>query len=345
MSKNKDPLVSVIIPCYNVATYIERCLLSILGQTYSNIEILAVDDGSPDDTPAILDRLAKKYSQLKVIHQPNAGVSAARNTGLRQATGDYVMFVDGDDFLAPDAVAYFMNLVRQTGGEFCLSTNCYTKRGEKQTLRHSIQTISSADAVALLLSPRIIVGSWNKIYKRDLLIAHNCQFPTDLFYGEGLYFINTVAQLTKYVGVGNRKVYYYRRNNEGSATTCFNIKKIHNGTEAINRIEMELRVHTPQIDTMLRLHRSMFYLGAAVRLQTARQVAKYRTEYQKYVSFVRQNYFKLVFKKEVSLYRKCMLLGGCISPWILAQLDPIRRKRIAKASVVSLQTTSGAPHV
>ncbi len=330
---NNCSKVSVIVPCYNVATYVEQCLLSIVRQTYPSIEILAIDDGSPDDTPAILDRLTRQYPQVKVIRQQNAGVSAARNTGLKHATGEYVMFVDGDDFLAPDAVEYFMDLVRQSGAEFCLSLDCYTKQSESQAPRQTVYTLTSADAVALLLSPRIIVGCWNKMYKRSLLIDNNCQFATDLFYGEGLYFINTVAQLTNCVAVGNRKVYYYRRNNEESATTRFNIKKIHNGIKSINRIEAELRIHTPQIDTMLRLHRCMFYLGAAVRLQTARQVATYRTEYQKYISFVRQNYLKLVFKKGVSLYRKCLLLCGCISPWGLSKLDILRRKYIEKRSV------------
>lgn len=333
MSQNNTPLVSVIVPCYNVDTYVEQCLLSIINQTYSNIEILAVDDGSPDETPAILDRLAAKYPPLKVIHQKNAGVSTARNTGLQQATGEYVMFVDGDDFLAPDAVAYFMDLVRQTGAEFCLSTDCYTKQAETPTLHPTVRTLSPADAVALLLSPRVIVGCWNKIYKRSFLIQHHCKFATDLFYGEGLYFITDVSQLATSIGVGNRKVYFYRRNNEVSATTRFNIEKIYNGITSINRIEADLRVHTPQITTMLTLHRSMFYLGAAVRLQTAGQVGKYRTEYKKYLSFVRQNYLKLVFKKEVSLYRKGLLLGGCISPWLLSKLDAIRRKRIVKRSV------------
>ena len=336
MSKNNTPLVSVIVPCYNVATYIEQCLLSIFGQTYPNIEILAVDDGSPDNTPAILDQLARKHSQLKVIHQSNAGVSAARNTGLQHATGKYVMFVDGDDFLASDAVSYVMELVRQTEAEFCLSTDCYTKKHERQITHQTVSALTSTEAVVLLLSPRVIVGCWNKIYKRSLLIQHNCHFATDLFYGEGLNFINTVAQLANCVGVGNRKVYYYRRNNETSATTHFNIEKMRNGIAAIDKIEKNLHIRTPKIDTMLRLHRCNFYLGAAVRLQTAGQVSQYQAEYQRYMSFVRKNCLKLIFKKEVSLYRKCLLLCGCISPWLLAKLDVIRRKRIARCSVISM---------
>lgn len=331
--QTKAEKVSIIIPCYNVAAYVEQCILSVVQQSYSNIEILAIDDGSPEETPAILDKLAQEYPQLKVIHQTNAGVSAARNTGLERATGDYVIFVDGDDFLAPDAVAYFMQLVHQTGAEFCLSINCYTKQEEKQILLPTIQILSSTEAVALLLSPRVIVGCWNKIYKRSLLEQHQCRFLTDLFYGEGLNFINTVAQLTNRIAVGNRKVYYYRRNNETSATTCFNIKQFQNNLTSITRIEKNLKQNTPQIRTMFILHRSMFCMGTAVRLRAAKLHQTYATQYKECVSFVRRNYFNLVFKKEVSPYCKCLLLGGGISPWLLAKLDVIRRKRIAKRSV------------
>lgn len=325
--------VSIIIPCYNVSTYVEQCLLSIVKQTYPKLEILAIDDGSPDNTPVILDKMAKQYPQLRVIHQKNAGVSAARNTGLQQATGDYVMFVDGDDFLAPDAVDYFVDLVKQTGAEFCLSTDCYTRKHESQTNQQTIHILSSAEAVALLLSPRVIVGCWNKIYKRSFLTTHNCQFSTDLFYGEGLNFITTVAQLSDRVGVGNRKVYYYRRNNEYSATTCFNIKQFQNNLSSIARIESNLTQYTPTIDTMLVLHRSMFCMSTAVRIRAKGLTKMYAQQYNESLSYVRHNYLKLVFKKEVSLYRKCLLLGGCISPWLLAKLDVIRRKHIVKRSV------------
>lgn len=326
-------LVSIIIPCYNVAAYVEQCILSIVHQTYPNIEVLAIDDGSPDNTSAILDKLAQEYPQVKVIHQQNAGVSAARNTGIAQATGDYIMFVDGDDFLAPDAVAYFVDLVCQTNAPFALSMDCFQKHGEAQTKPLISKTVSCADAVALLLSPRVVVGCWNKIYKRELLIKHNCYFATDLFYGGGLNFIITVAQLAGQVGVGNRKVYYYRRNNVASATSQFDIRKIYNGIVSLDRIEKNLWVHTPQITTMLLLHRSMFYLAAAVRIITAGQLKIYAQKYKEYISYVRRNYSKLLFNREVSLYRKCLLGAGCVSPWLLSKLDIIRRKRIVANSI------------
>lgn len=325
--------ISVIIPAYKVEKYIEICILSVLNQTYKNLEVIAVDDGSPDNTPAVLDKLSAQYPQLKVIHKANGGVSQARNTGLAAATGDYVVFVDGDDYLAHDYMEYMLGLAKKTGAEFCLSLYSYTKQNEPQTAKETETIISPAQAVALLLSPKVIVGCWNKIFKRSMLEKHNCRFAEDLFYGEGLNFITNAAQVANCVGVGNRKVYYYRKNNDVSATTSFNIEKIYNGEKSIDRIDKNLKIRTPAIETMLILHRSMFFIGAAVRIKAANMTEQYKDYYKKCMAYVRGNYLKLAFKKNVSLYRKLLLLCGCISPWLLAKLDVIRRNRIYKKSV------------
>ena len=333
MTTLPPPLVSVIIPCYNVGKYIAQCLDSVLQQTYTHLEIWAINDESTDNTPSILDKYVQQYPPVHVIHKKNEGVSAARNTGLEKATGEYVMFVDGDDFLAPDCVAYFVNLAQTTGAEFCFSTDCFTKQNEPQTPNPSVRVLPAQEAAALLISPRVIVGCWNKMYKRSMLVKNNCKFATDLFYGEGLNFITEVAQTANKTAVSNRKVYFYRKNNAFSATTVFNIEKIYNGEKAIDRVEQNLRKHTLLIDTMLTLHRSIFFLGAAVRLEAAGEKQAYRAYYKKCMSYVRKNYFKLLFKSEVSLYRKTMLLAGCVSPWLLAKLDVLRRKRIEQQSV------------
>ena len=169
-------------------------------------------------------------------HTQNEGVSAARNRGIASSSGKYLVFVDGDDYLSSDFIEYMMSLVRETNAEFCFSTSCFTKKNEEQTKNDSIKILSPADATALLLSPRVIVGCWNKIYKKSLIDKYQLRFSTDLFYGEGLNFITSAAQNSLKVGVGNRKVYYYRRNNEMSATSKFNIEKFRNGEKAIEII-------------------------------------------------------------------------------------------------------------
>lgn len=103
--KNEDIKISVIIPVYNVEKYLRQCVDSIINQTYKNIEIILIDDGSTDSCPVICDEYAVKDDRIKVIHKKNAGVSAARNDGLKEITGDYVTYVDSDDWL--DLEAFF----------------------------------------------------------------------------------------------------------------------------------------------------------------------------------------------------------------------------------------------
>ena len=103
-SNGEYPVVSVIIPVYNSEKYTEKCIRSLLGQTYRNLELLIIDDGSTDQSGAILDRLAGEDTRIRLLHQKNAGVAAARNRGIDLATGTYLTFVDGDDYVIPDYV-------------------------------------------------------------------------------------------------------------------------------------------------------------------------------------------------------------------------------------------------
>ena len=99
-----NPLISVVVPIYNVEKYLERCVESLRSQTYENLEIILVDDGSPDGCPAICDAYVKKDARIQVIHQVNAGLSRARNAGIDIAGGEYIAFVDSDDYVAPDFI-------------------------------------------------------------------------------------------------------------------------------------------------------------------------------------------------------------------------------------------------
>ena len=326
-------LVSIIIPAYNVERYIEKCITSILEQTHTNIEVIVVDDGSTDKTGKLIDTISQHDKRVRVLHKENAGVSAARNSGIEMSTGEYVVFVDGDDYIAEDYVEYMLGLIKSTGSDFCLSKCCYTKSGERQTENECIEKLKPEAATALLLSPAVIVGCWNKIFKRSLIVDNNIWFSTTLFYGEGLTFIKTIAQIAKSVGVGNRKVYYYRRNNEASATTKFDINKLYNGEKALKNIGKKFIINSPKINTMLKLHMCLFYLGALVRMKANGVEKEYLKDYKRWKGYIRRNVWGLTFNRDVSIYRKLMLLGGCISPWIMMKLDNIRRSRISANSV------------
>ena len=113
--RNENPLITVIIPIYNIMDCLERCVNSVCAQTYRNLEILLVDDGSTDGTGALCDRLAEGDGRIRVFHKENGGSSSARNLGLQQARGEYVGFVDSDDFIEPDMYERLMEQVKAGG--------------------------------------------------------------------------------------------------------------------------------------------------------------------------------------------------------------------------------------
>lgn len=325
--------VSIIVPAYNVEKYIEKCIRSIQAQSYNNIEIIVVNDGSTDSTGSLLKSISEHDNRILVIDTNNSGVSAARNKGLNFCNGEYIVFVDGDDYLASDYVEYMLSLVYKTGADFCLSKNCFTKRNEKQETENKVEILNGIEATALLLSPRVIVGCWNKIFSRSFIEKNKLRFSTTLFYGEGLSFITTAAQLANCVGVGNRKVYYYRRNNETSATTKFDINKLVNGEKALETIKNSMILKDDRVDTMFNLHLALFCLGALTKIKINKKEKEHKKEYLHWEHTLRVYTKKILFKKDVSSYRKIMLLGGCISPWLLMKLDQIRRNKIAENSV------------
>lgn len=328
-----NSLVTLVIPLYKAESYIQSCLESIVRQTYPEIEVIVVDDGSPDRSAEIARGIGEKDSRIKVISQENHGVSSARNRGIEAAHGDYIAFVDADDYLAPDFVEYMINLIQKTSTNFCLSTNCFTQKNERQIKRDTTSVLSSSDAVALLLSPKVIVGCWNKLFNLSFLKKNNLRFSTDLYYGEGLRFITQAAKCAGSVGIGYRKVYYYRRNNENSATSAFNINKLFNGEKALDLIEADaLDKHRNAMDMYI-LHRCIFSLGAMTKTINHHCTKEYKDDYRRWNAYLRHNTPKLLLSPNVSLYRKALLAGGCVSPRLMAFLDNSRRRVISDKSV------------
>lgn len=181
---DEKPLISVIIACYNIAEYIGRCLDSVLAQTYENLEIIVVDDGSTDDSGAICDKYATDDSRIKVIHKENQGLGPARNSGMKIATGEYIAFVDGDDFIEPYMYECMMASIKNYNVQLAVcryrevcSDDVYKK--EKSPIEHDICIMSRDELLYYLIaeddSYKIQNAAWNKLYHRDLIA--NLSFP------------------------------------------------------------------------------------------------------------------------------------------------------------------------
>lgn len=177
-------LVSVIIPVYKVEAYLERCVDSVLAQTYENLEILLVDDGSPDGCPALCDKYAAADSRVRVIHQENMGLSGARNAGIDQAQGSYLSFIDSDDYVAPDFIESLYEACVSTGSQLSLCRWMYVhgeelpreeakKAGCKTTEdggEDGLRVYSRRELMEMLYDPdgAYFVVAWNKLYRREL---------------------------------------------------------------------------------------------------------------------------------------------------------------------------------
>lgn len=215
-----NDLVSIIVPIYKVEPYLRRCLDSIVNQTYTNLEIILVDDGSPDNCPQICDEYAKKDKRIVVIHQENKGLSCARNAGLGICKGEYVSFVDSDDFLSPQCIRTLYNGCKNNSADIAIG-NYQSFKNEKEILTHPLQNsfkaLSFEESMIMqsFQHPQFtqIVVAWNKIIKTSIAKQH--PFPPNKLcednYTTYKYFWNTKVVIT------NDILYFYQNRSNSIA--------------------------------------------------------------------------------------------------------------------------------
>ena len=172
-----NDLVSVIIPVYKVEQYLGRCVRSVAGQTYKNLEILLIDDGSPDRCGEMCDSFAANDPRIRVIHQKNGGLSSARNAGIDQSSGQWIFFVDSDDFIHSDCIRQLMEAAEMNGADIA---SCGFEKTEDDTIRGDIrfpatEVISRDEAMRRLILEDDTSFSWGKLFRRELF--PNIRFP------------------------------------------------------------------------------------------------------------------------------------------------------------------------
>ena len=208
--------VSIVIPVYNVEKYLERCLFSIVNQTYKEIEIILVNDGSKDNSGAICDQFVKKDSRAKVLHQENRGLSEARNTGLRNVTGDYVMFLDSDDWLEFDAIEFLLgqaisqNADMVVGGVF--RTSNVVEHPKNTPVSYLLTQEEYAKRYFKIESQTIEYYVWNKLYRRR--VVEGIEFPSG-FFAEDVPTMFRYILNSQTIVVTDKIVYNYFINTSG----------------------------------------------------------------------------------------------------------------------------------
>lgn len=194
----EEKTVSVIVPVYKVEKYLPKCIDSIINQTHKNLEIILVDDGSPDNCGIICDEYAEKDDRIKVIHKKNGGVSSAKNVGLSIATGDYITFVDGDDFLDEDIYEFLINNINEYNADISVCGKYkYYETGTEEKDDESITPVYlvSNQIEWFVNAGRNAAQTWNKLYKRELI--GNVRFDEDITMAEDWKFNYQVIKKSK----------------------------------------------------------------------------------------------------------------------------------------------------
>ena len=318
--------VSIIVPIYNVEKYLNKCIQTIIEQSYKNIEIILVDDGSPDNSGKICDEYALKDKRIKVIHQKNSGVSEARNAGIDIATGDYICFVDGDDYIMNDYVEYMLNLAEENNTDIALTTDMFSNFQSKQVKNDNIEVWTGKNTTVGILCYRIPIGVYCKIFKTSFLKNNNIRFLKELFIGEGFNFNTTAFQKAERVTIGHRRIYYYRRDNSTSATTKFSIEKWENGLYAIELIKKNFTINSEKIINSWkyanwRTHSDIYDIMTLASAQKT-----YPEMYKKCLRVIRKDAM-CSLKVPTSTKERTRAMIMMICPKIIPMLMILRRKR------------------
>lgn len=210
--------ISIIIPVYNIAPYIERCITSIINQEPSDLEaeIILVDDGSTDESGSICDKISEEHHNVSVIHQQNAGQSDARNNGLKKATGDYIWFVDGDDYIDAESLKNINSLIENIDSDIInIGYKQIYKDGSKNTHISEIGTQHEVVNGVIALSKLCAIPAWASIIKHNFLIENNLSFVKGIIHEDFEFGIKCYS-LAKSVSFLPYSIYYYCCDRVGS---------------------------------------------------------------------------------------------------------------------------------
>jgi glycosyltransferase involved in cell wall biosynthesis len=213
--ENMEDLISIIVPIYNVEQYLKRCVNSLINQTYKNIEIILVDDGSLDNCPKLCDEYAKKDSRIKVVHKQNGGLSDARNVGLRIATGDYIGFIDSDDWASTYMFEELISILKNQKSDIVECKVSWTSKEAENNNKSDVKEVNkfnSEEALKHLILDNILHQTvWNKLYSRAVI--GDIEFEVGKTNEDEYWTYQIFAKANSISYVKQEMYYYFQRNN------------------------------------------------------------------------------------------------------------------------------------
>ena len=312
--------ISVIVPVYNVEAYLDRCVESILQQTYAHFELILINDGSTDSSGQICDHLASQYENIKVYHIENAGVSNARNMGIQLATGSWVTFIDSDDFVTQDYLATLVSAVEGLNVGFAIAPLHHIKNGIVTDIpSHSGKTelwSTEETMKELLMTTRTSFFPVAKLFKRDLLADE--KFNTNYHLAEDALFLTELLLKTRCSCVFIDKPVYYYDHREGSATTSVN-RHVFDTIEVYQQIIAQVSQAFPNLKYELINRECWSYITVYDKI-----IFTSREEYQKEKAELRN--WIVQHRREIwkdayfTTFRKVAILSLVISPWLYKKI-------------------------
>ena len=312
--------ISVIVPVYNVEAYLERCVESILQQTYAHFELILINDGSTDSSGQICDHLASQYENIKVYHIENSGVSNARNMGIQLATASWVTFIDSDDFVTQDYLATLASAVEGVNVGFAIAPLHHIKNGIVTDIpSHSGKTelwSTEETMKELLMTTRTSFFPVAKLFKRDLLADE--KFNTNYHLAEDALFLTELLLKTRCSSVFIDKPVYYYDHREGSATTSVN-QHVFDTIEVYKQIIAQVSQAFPNLKYELKNRECWSYITVYDKI-----IFTSREEYQKEKAELRT--WIVQHRREIwkdayfTTFRKVAILSLVISPWLYKKI-------------------------
>lgn len=324
-----DNKISFIVPVYKVEKYLERCIKSILTQDYKNFELILINDGSPDNSQKIIDKFKAKDKRIISVVKKNEGVSIARNCGLDIATGEYIIFVDSDDFIEPDYASYFINILKHYDGDMALSYNYYDEVNKFPNSNNILTVIDGNEATKQLYLEKTGVAVWNKIYKKRIIDQNNIRFNPKFWFAEGMTFNIEYFQKCHKIVCTNKKEYHQIYNPE-SAVRKFNIDSWYCGMKAMEYQLQFIKQNKELLDTW-NYHYNNYYFSILKGIYMANLNDKYKAEITLCVKHLRKR-FLYSFKVSVPIKKKikCLLISIC--PILIVKYS-IKKENFLKSKV------------
>lgn len=275
MMKNArpDPKVSIILPVYNTKNDLDRCLESVLGQTYSNLEIICIDDGSTDGSERILDHYARRDKRIKTIHQKNGGESKARNVGLKLMTGQYVGFLDCDDWIEPIMYERLVETILREGTDVVASSWYYEDGAESRKAENQLPVMEGTFGRKELLNYlykrdyyRGFAYMWNKLYCRNLFYdkaGNLICFDEDLVLGADVLYLAKLALSTHSAFYIDEAFYHYNQRLDSGCHTQ-DLRRREDWLEAYRRTIDYMSVNGVETETIVWIKRFLVYHSSNV---------------------------------------------------------------------------------